>query len=361
MNSKISHLIQKIFRVILLGFHAIAMSIDYITKPAFKQVSRWERSVAERSKLLVPKTVSLRVTGWSFLVTLVVYISVVAASAPGIYRNFPNPTKWDTFMLGVFPYPAAVVQHATIPISRLMWEIDARENYNKAHGFTNNREQTAQFVTDQIISRELYRQALKKNGYHVANEDINNKMKDIVNKIGSQAAFLNFIHTNYGDTFTESKFRIWVEETAQEAAVENNILENITLRHIVIAVPDGASDATVQANLKKIQDIKSKITSTEQFAAAAKDNSDDLASRDVGGELGRTFRSGTSNDFYTAEFEKDVFELPVGVVSEPIRSSKGWHLVMVDSKEGTVPTTLSDYTLDLKNKAKIRVWTEKVK
>lgn len=93
--------------------------------------------------------------------------------------------------------------------------------------------------------------------------------------------------------------------------------------------------ATAEADaLKKIKELKAQLDKTpadkvaEKFAELAKKNSA-CPSSSKGGDLGE-FGHGQM----VPEFDKVAFELPVGKVSEPVKTQFGYHLVMVTKKNG---------------------------
>lgn len=73
--------------------------------------------------------------------------------------------------------------------------------------------------------------------------------------------------------------------------------------------------------------IKGKIDSGENFAKLAKEYSK-CPSGQHGGYLG-VFGRGQM----VSEFEDAAFNLPVGEVSQPIKTQYGWHLIKVYAKE----------------------------
>ena len=77
------------------------------------------------------------------------------------------------------------------------------------------------------------------------------------------------------------------------------------------------------AALAKIKGLKARIDAGEDFAAIAMVESD-CPSRSKGGDLGQFARGQM-----LPEFDKAAFELPVGVVSEPVRTKYGWHIIKV--------------------------------
>ncbi len=93
--------------------------------------------------------------------------------------------------------------------------------------------------------------------------------------------------------------------------------------HILVKLDEKASAADVAAGLAKARDLVAKARMPgADFAALAKANSDDLGSRDAGGDLGAVDK-GVFGD----EFDKAFFALQPGQVSEPVRLPDGWHVI----------------------------------
>lgn len=100
--------------------------------------------------------------------------------------------------------------------------------------------------------------------------------------------------------------------------------------HILIKVAKDASPEEVTAAKEKAEDILARIRKGEDFAELAKTESDDPGSAKQGGDLG-FFGKGVMDP----DFEKATFALKKGEISEPVRSSFGFHLIkLVDIKGG---------------------------
>lgn len=106
-------------------------------------------------------------------------------------------------------------------------------------------------------------------------------------------------------------------------------------RHILIRfegsrVPprDGKTELTEDQALAKTKELRAKIAAgTVKFEDAAKEESDDMGSGENGGELG-SFGPGQMVD----EFDAVAFTIPVGQVSEPVKSAFGYHLIRIDER-----------------------------
>jgi len=99
-------------------------------------------------------------------------------------------------------------------------------------------------------------------------------------------------------------------------------LVNQTLsRHILIRTNELTSDIDAQTRLSQLQ---LRMQNGEEFSSLARAHSDDRGSAAKGGELGWT-----SPGALVPQFEAAMGELEKGQISEPFKSSFGWHIVQV--------------------------------
>jgi peptidyl-prolyl cis-trans isomerase SurA len=98
------------------------------------------------------------------------------------------------------------------------------------------------------------------------------------------------------------------------------------VRHILIAPNEVRSEA--QAH-DKIMELRARIEAGEDFAAIAREESDDHASASSGGDLGWS-----APDSYSGEFEAALAKLAPGELSEPVHTEFGWHLIeLLETRE----------------------------
>lgn len=110
--------------------------------------------------------------------------------------------------------------------------------------------------------------------------------------------------------------------------------ENATARHILIRfqgsrVPlkPGQKDLTDPEALAKTTALRDRLVKGEDFAALAKSESDDTGSGAQGGDLG-SFNHGRM----VPVFEDAAFSLPIGEISQPVKSPFGYHLIQVQAR-----------------------------
>ncbi|WP_240902535.1 peptidylprolyl isomerase [Aquitalea denitrificans] len=101
------------------------------------------------------------------------------------------------------------------------------------------------------------------------------------------------------------------------------LVEQYHTSHILIRTNEAVSDADAKNRILQIRD---RILRGAKFAEMAKLYSED-GSNAKGGDLGWVNKGDM-----VPEFEKAMLALPVGTVSEPVRSPFGWHLILVDAK-----------------------------
>ncbi|HEY8996642.1 MAG TPA: peptidylprolyl isomerase [Edaphobacter sp.] len=119
-----------------------------------------------------------------------------------------------------------------------------------------------------------------------------------------------------------------VEAYYNQHKSQYEVKEQVKVRHILIAVPQGADAKTDQAAKAKADDLLKQIKNGGNFADLASKNSDDPGSKTQGGELGWLDRGRT-----VPEFDKTAFSLPAGQISDVIKTQFGYHILQVEEKK----------------------------
>ncbi|MCG8044713.1 MAG: SurA N-terminal domain-containing protein [Candidatus Thiodiazotropha endolucinida] len=130
---------------------------------------------------------------------------------------------------------------------------------------------------------------------------------------------------------------IEVDEERLRGYYENNqdefgLPEQRQASHILILAAADADQSTVDEAKAKIDALAERVRNGESFEELAKQNSQDPGSAASGGDLG-FFGKGIMDP----AFESAVYALQEGGVSEPVRTSFGFHLIKLTGiKDGTV-------------------------
>src|SRR5579862_1101659 len=123
--------------------------------------------------------------------------------------------------------------------------------------------------------------------------------------------------------------------------------EEVKVSHILIKSPapgaDGkVDDKAVAEAQKKAEDILKQLKGGAKFEDLAKKYSEDPGSGKQGGELGWIGRGRT-----VPEFEKAAFSLPVGQLSDLVKSSYGFHIMRVEDKHEPHLKTLDEVKAEI--------------
>ena len=119
-----------------------------------------------------------------------------------------------------------------------------------------------------------------------------------------------------------SEDEILAEYEAQQEQLRSG--ETRSTQHILIAVAEDASAADQEAANSQISEIQTRLAAGEEFGELASEYSDDPGSAANAGDLG-FIQKGQM----VGPFEEVAYALEVDVVSEPVRTRFGLHLVKV--------------------------------
>ena len=116
------------------------------------------------------------------------------------------------------------------------------------------------------------------------------------------------------------------EQIDAEYEVRRAAMEQVAARaerrraaHLQVSINDDRSEAQAQQRIASLQD---RLNMGEDFAALAKEASDDISTAASGGDLGPVGRGDLPESM-----EQALFALAEGEVSQPVRTDSGYHLV----------------------------------
>ena len=256
----------------------------------------------------------------------------------------------------LFEGVAAVVGNAVIlksdvsqlvSITALQQKIDLNKN---PETYSLLQAQAIESLIDQQVILEM----AKLDSVEVKETDVdmalNNHIENIISRAGSQEIAEEYL----GRSIKSFRRESWADMQGQRIIeqYQYSLLNKITINregvvgfyeeyqdslgflptlyrinHIQLSI--GPSSESVSSALSKINKLRLKITSGESFRSLAVANSEDAGTSPQGGDLGYVQR-GT----LVSEFESVAFTQDVGLVSEPILTKFGFHLIETIDSQG---------------------------
>lgn len=139
--------------------------------------------------------------------------------------------------------------------------------------------------------------------------------------------------------------------------------EKINVRHILIKLYATEQDAeAVRNHAATVREMLAD--SAADFAALAKQFSDDATTRDQGGHLGQF----AVEELQEKEFIKIINQLDEGEISEPFKTRFGWHILKLNSRQEAREISLKQdweqiqrWALNMKQQRELETWLEKLK
>ncbi len=137
------------------------------------------------------------------------------------------------------------------------------------------------------------------------------------------------------------------------------LIEQTNVRHILIT-PNEVQGR--EASRAFISELRERILSGENFSDIAREYSDDIGSAQEGGELGWT-----NPGQMVAEFEAAMALAEIGVITEPVSSEFGWHILEVtgrrteDFAEQVRRNQVANYLREAKYEEELENWLRKIR
>ncbi|HBV86098.1 MAG TPA: foldase [Desulfosporosinus sp.] len=202
---------------------------------------------------------------------------------------------------------------------------------------------------DSLIQQSIIKQESEKQSIQVSEADIDTELATVKASFDSEDAFNQALETS-GMTLDDLRKNILtniqiirlleaetpITEEEIQLYFETNkdtlgVAEEVKASHILVETEELANE------------VKAKIVAGEDFAELAKQYSTDESTKELGGDLG-FFAKGDM----VQEFEEVAFSLEVGIVSAPVKTEYGYHIIKIEDKTEAKVATLEDSTAKIK-------------
>ncbi len=180
-------------------------------------------------------------------------------------------------------------------------------------------------VLDAMIEQVLIEQAAAQEGVAISDEELEAAVQASIEEGGGQASFEEWLQASdltYEDFKQEFRFQLLAQAIFERIAASIPTTgEQVRAWHIVVETEEEA------------QAILARLQAGEDFAALARERSQDENTREAGGDLGFFHRG----QLMSPELEEAAFALQPGQISGVVQSEFGYHIVQTLEKAPDVP------------------------
>ncbi|MGE3273593.1 MAG: peptidyl-prolyl cis-trans isomerase [Vicinamibacterales bacterium] len=134
-----------------------------------------------------------------------------------------------------------------------------------------------------------------------------------------------------------------IEQFYQDNLQQYQTPEQVRASHILLRT-EGKDEEAVR---KQAEEIAQKARNGADFAALAKEYSEDESNKDIGGDLDYFGRGRM-----VPEFEQAAFGLEPGQISDPVKSPFGYHVIKVTDKKPAETRPLADVRAEIEDQLK---------
>ena len=242
------------------------------------------------------------------------------------------------------------------------------------------KEGTAQYdqlkasIVSYLVQNEIVKQKAADMGVSVSDKEYSDRMAEIIKQVGSQKkldALLKQQGVTQADLETQLRAQMLGDKVQQKVVSTIKISDadaqkyyNDAKNKTQFVVPETVDARHIlvkdEATALKVKALLEADPSDANWAKVAKEYSTDPGSKDTGGDLG-TFPQGRM----VPEFDKVAFALDPNVISDPVKSQFGWHVIEVTKKTAGSTQTFEQakqtiiQTLQAQKQA--TVWTDWMK
>ncbi|MGG1137943.1 peptidylprolyl isomerase [Bacillus mycoides] len=177
-----------------------------------------------------------------------------------------------------------------------------------------------------VVLRQAMLDKILLDKYKVSDDEAKKKVEELKKQMGDNfKAYLTQAGAKDEDDLknkikTQIAFEKAVKASVTEKEIKNLYKPKLKASHILVK------------DEKTAKEIKEKLNNGEDFAALAKQYSEDSGSKEKGGELPE-FGPGQMDP----KFEDAAYKLEAGQVSDPIKSSYGYHVIKLTEKKELKP------------------------
>lgn len=274
----------------------------------------------------------------------VLLISLVAAVSFTMLAGCGNNNSAEDTSAAVATYNGGTITENEFSVDQKIMKLLSPEQaqYLEIDAFKEailKQEVAFEYLASKATS-EAKKQAEKEADTQVANmkSSMGDSYKSSVKEAGVTEKQIKNYMVRVLSVYQDLRLKVTDEQVTQEFEATKGDFTVANLRHVLIGLTDAeGKERTNEEALKIAKEVKAKLDGGADFAAIAKEYSEDTGSKEAGGEY-KDKALGT----YVEEFKKAAQTLPLNTISDPVETSYGYHILKVESRTDKTFDQLTD-------------------
>jgi parvulin-like peptidyl-prolyl isomerase len=293
------------------------------------------------SRFLARNTMALR---WVAVIIILLFATAEIVFGVSIYTVGANDSV-TKYVAKIIPFPAIISTSGVVTVAEFNHTKDYIIHFYSETDQADYEESALnEQIFDQLIEARVIKNEANKRKIAVTGEEVDLSMSQIAESNGGEGEVSKALEELYG--LSVKQFRKLVSAQLLRDKINKELISRVSVRHILVRVAEDATDVQVEEAKTKITGYRNEIVGGLDFAEAAKKYSEDVGSNEDGGKL-----DAFSRGEMVVEFEDVAFSTPIGEISEPFKTSFGWHFLEVLDKRGDIDMSFDDFLAQLRARA----------
>lgn len=313
-------------------------------QPAGQFITKNVKKVGSKFGFL-KKAINKRIMIIVTLFLVAIYLVSAGVFAVGVYKyNWAGKAK--NFAINVYPFPASYIGGHIIWYKSFQREYDHAKFFaEKTNKTASNEDEFKKGMLDQMINLEVWKIQARKNGVKVSADDYNSSYNKLIEEAGGEDKAKEMLQEFWQMSLPDLK-RLIKDQLPKEKLAEklqDEILVSVKARHILIKDDENLA-----------REVAKKAKEGAKFEDLVNEYTQDVSTKERGGDLG-FFNRGVMD----VDFENAAFAMKPGDISDPIKTTFGFHIIKVEERKGTIDKTMESWFNEVRNQTRVYKFTAK--
>ena len=276
------------------------------------------------------------------IVTIIVLLGVLNFIFGISVYAAKSEDKVTKLFIGILQLPAIFTSSGTVSVEEFLHNKNYVLHFYEATDQGElDEEVLLKQIREQLVENKIIDNAADKYKISLTKEEKETAIQSIIDENGGADEVEKVLKELYG--LNLKQFEKLVSSQLLREKINNELIQRAKVSHILIRATDDATEEQISAAKVKIDTVRAEIIAGKTFSDAAKEYSEDVGSNELGGSL-----DPFSRGEMVQEFEDAAFSTPIGEITDPIRTSFGWHIMLINERTGEIENSFEAWLKELR-------------